>query len=130
MYCIGISNILCLIPLYKIYYYIVGEGCRVPNTILNEGETELKRTILRKLEKWKRLAYKTWLYWQNSWHLTQAVLAGQLTQKSKPGWGAEQSILLERIEEADSVVECPYKMVNVLFSVVEVEASSCACTDS
>lgn len=36
----------------------------------------------------------------------------------------------ERSEKVDCVLECVDESVNVVFSVVEMKASSCACTDS
>jgi hypothetical protein len=38
--------------------------------------------------------------------------------------------LLERIEEADCVVEGVYKVVDILLSIIEIEASTCTCVDS
>jgi peptidyl-tRNA hydrolase len=41
-----------------------------------------------------------------------------------------KATLLERIKEANSVVECVDEIINILFSVVKIEAGTCTCIDS
>jgi peptidyl-tRNA hydrolase len=41
-----------------------------------------------------------------------------------------KATLLERIKEANSVAECLDEIINILFSVVKIEAGTCTCIDS
>lgn len=41
-----------------------------------------------------------------------------------------KATLLERIKEANSVAECLDEIINILFSVVKIQAGTCTCIDS